>query len=417
VKRSLELSKMNVRVGVMAAIAFVILVWVLFFPVRGVSPFAKRIRVTGYFERVDGLRRSAPVYFRGTEVGTVASVTVEPEHPEAPLMVVIEVEKHILPLLPKDVRMDIVAEGLLGDVVIDLKTPTLRRGDAPMLADGDVLATDPYSSMMSGMAGLADELKTLVENVNSVMNQVRSGQGTVGKLVNDDQLYRELVAAVRQLKDTAARVDEIEKTINTKLLDANTKKAVDQTVASAQRLIDNTNRMTEKAQAIRWHLSLGLDKYAGELYGASAALRIIPNDDRYYQVGISYFNQNLDFTANDDSLGSGYVGYDVALAWRIPTTPLFFRAGVKRSSPDAGLDFRVGDVVHWLPVELNADAYHFGNAVTQFDLGATYAFAKAFELTAGVEDIAVAPRFRVGLVLLYDDQDLTSVLVKAKTGL
>jgi outer membrane receptor for ferrienterochelin and colicin len=74
-------------------------------------------------------------------------------------------------------------------------------------------------------------------------------------------------------------------------------------------------------------------------------------------------------------------------------------------------------MVPWLPIEIDADAYHFGNVITQFDLGATYAFAKAFEISAGVENLAQSPMFRMGLVLIYDDEDLTSVLVKAKTGL
>jgi phospholipid/cholesterol/gamma-HCH transport system substrate-binding protein len=416
-KRSLELAKMNARVGVMALVGFCILVWLLFFPVRGVSSFGSKARFTGYYERVDSLRRNAPVFFRGTEVGIVESVTILPERPAAPLQVVVSVRKDILVLLPVTTTMDIVAQGLLGDVFVDLKTEALRQPGQPLLSDGAVLGTHPYASVLDGMNGISDKVKDLLDHLNSVLAQVHSGRGTLGRLVNDDELYRQLVAALRDLRTATNRIGAIEDTVNTKLLDAKTKKAVDQAVASAQRLIDSSAELTAKAQAVRWHLSLGLDKYEAELYGATASLRIIPSGNRYYEAGLSYFNQDLSTTASDNTFGSGYVGYNVVLAWRVLGSPLFFRGGVKRSSPDLGLDWRVGELVPWLPVEIDADAYHFGNAVTQFDLGASYAFAQAFQLTFGVENLAATPQVRAGLVLIYDDEDLTSILVKAKTGL
>jgi hypothetical protein len=63
---------------------------------------------------------------------------------------------------------------------------------------------------------------------------------------------------------------------------------------------------------------------------------------------------------------------------------------------------------------VQGDAYRFGNAVSQFDAGVKIAFLEAFRLTGGVEDIANTPRFRVGLSIVYNDEDLTSILVKSK---
>ena len=75
-KRSLELAKMNVRVGIMATAGFAILVWVLFFPVRGANMLTEKITVTGYYRRVGGLRRDAPVCYRGTRGGAVSLVPI-----------------------------------------------------------------------------------------------------------------------------------------------------------------------------------------------------------------------------------------------------------------------------------------------------------------------------------------------------
>ena len=415
-KRSLELARMNLRVGLLALAAFLILVWVLFFPLRGVSFWSQKVHATGYYERVDGLRKSAPVFFRGTEVGSVDSVRIDENRTESPLEVKIEVEKRVVKLIPNNARMDIVALGLLGDVYVEL-TSDLRKPDQPMLADGDILPTRPYQSALTGINDVTAQVKEVLGHLNAILSGVQQGRGTVGDLFNNDDLYKELVAAVKQLKETAGRVDEIEKTINTKLLDPNTKKAVDSAVASAQRMIDSADKLTAQAAQVRWHLSLGVEKYEAQLYGATLGLRIIPNNDRYYEGGITYFNEDLSYTAQDSSLGAGFVGYNAWLAWRVLGSPLFVRGGIKRSSVDVGADFRVGDWVSTVPVELNADLYRFGNTVSQLDLGASLAFLKDFRLTAGVEDVLNTPRYKAGLTLIYDDEDLTSILVKVKTGL
>lgn len=412
-KRSLELAKMNVRVGIMALAGFSILVWALFFPVRGANMFTDKITVTGYYERVDGLRRNAPVYYRGTEVGSVKSVRIVPERPGAPMEVVVSVEERIRPLLPKATRMDIVAMGLLGDVFVELKADKPAPGE-PLIADGDVLETKPYQSVLAGMNGLSGKVETMLNNINELLAKAKDPSTNIGRLMHQDDLYKELVAAIRELKQTAARAAEIERTVNTKLLDPKTKETVDKAVAGAQRVIDRADKLTAQAANIKWGLTLGMSKYEGSLYGVQAGLNIVPNNDRYYYGGLSYFNQSLTHTASD-TLASGYAGYDVMLAWRVLGSPFFFRGGLKRTQAAAGLDFRVGELAEWAPpIEFQADAYRFGSAVSQFDLGASVAFLKNFRLTAGAEDIANNPRYRAGLTLIYDDEDLTGILVKSK---
>lgn len=406
---------MNTRVGVMALGAFIILVWVLFFPVRGVSPFTNKITVTGYYERVDGLRRNAPVYFRGVEVGSVKSVEIEPGRAQSPLKVVVAVERRVVHLLPKSTRMDIVAQGLLGDVFVEMVPGDSGTKFEP-LAEGDLLATKPYSSVLASMNDLSGDVKAAMVKVNTLLARAQSSDTSVGRLFTEDDLYHELVGAVRELKTVAERVGAIEKTINEKLLDPKTKESVDKAVATAQRVLDSADTMTSKAAAVRWHLTLGTNKYEGSTYSAIAGLRIIPNKDRFYYGGLEWFN-GLVPHGPDDLLGGGYAGYDAALGFRVLQSPVFFRGGLKRTNVNTGLDVRLQDLVAWLPLELTADAYKFSQPVSQFDLGASLAFMRAFRLTGGVDDIGNTPRYRAGLTIIYDDEDLTSILVKAKTGL
>lgn len=410
-KRSLNTARMNVRVGIMSLIAFMILVWVLFFPVRGVSPFARKITVTGYYERINGLRRNAPVYYRGIEVGNVVSVDVVPEHSEAPLKVVVAVEKKIVPLLPKKTTMAIVAQGLLGDVFVEM-VPGEKGGT---VEEGDILATKPYSSAMDAFADISGGLKGAIEELRIMLANGNKGEGSFGHLMRDDALYVELVHAARAIRQVSQNVADLEKTINEKLLDKNTKKAVDSAVATASRVLDNADKLTKKAQDLHWYLGVGLNKYVGTLTSSFAEVTIVPNKDKFYKGGVEYFKERSVIGPADysSSLG-GYLGYTGYLGLRVLNSPLFFRGGMKRTSVDTGLDLRLDELVKALPVEFNADLYKFSQPNAQLDLGGKITFLKSFQLTGGADDVLNTPFWRGGVSLIYDDEDLTSILIKSK---
>jgi hypothetical protein len=56
----------------------------------------------------------------------------------------------------------------------------------------------------------------------------------------------------------------------------------------------------------------------------------------------------------------------------------------------------------------------FSQPNAQLDLGASLAFLKVFRLTGGADDVLNRPFWRGGITLIYDDEDLTSILVKSR---
>ena len=53
-----------------------------------------------------------------------------------------------------------------------------------------------------------DKVSATMSNLQDITNKINSGQGTVGKLVNDPELHDQLLAAVQQIKDTAAQAKQ-----------------------------------------------------------------------------------------------------------------------------------------------------------------------------------------------------------------
>lgn len=72
-------------------------------------------------------------------------------------------------------------------------------------------------AIVSNLKTLSADLKTTATNVNSITGQVKSGEGTMGKLIYDDEAYKRLnntlssvESGVTELKNTLGRVGKIE---------------------------------------------------------------------------------------------------------------------------------------------------------------------------------------------------------------
>ena len=415
-KRSLKLASMNLRVGVFVACTLAAILAVILFPIRGISPFNSRIDLVGYYNDAGGLKRNSPVYLSGMEVGKVSHVDFTEPGSAWRIRVDITVERKGAHLLRQDTQMKIVGKGLLGDMFVEL---TPGSPDQPLLASGQTLQTQEPTDMMAQLAPLKERMEGVLSQAESLLIRAQSSSSSVGSLFTERVLYEQLVAMVKEIQGAAANLNAISRDIDAKILDKNTKEGIDATVASAKRIAENMDKYTEKIDNIRWYMDFAGNKYEANQYETTAHLRIVPNPDRYYMFGLSYFN-----TTSTAGAGAGagdippYTGttnltYDAALGFRILSSPLFFWGGAKRSYFATGLDLRLFDE----SLGVSSDVYQFGRDTAQLDLAGRWRFFNVFSLTGGADDVLLKPHYHAGLMFTYDDQDLTSILIKIKTGL
>jgi hypothetical protein len=412
-KRSLDFARMNIRVGIMMVIAGILLVWVLFFPTRGVSLVSGKMELKGYYLTADGLKRNSPVFLLGMEVGTVKSVVFTEQGSSYPIEVIIAVEKKVQHLIRKNTVMTLAVKGLLGDVFVELVP---KEDYAEIIKPGDIMLTAGLESPLGGLSQMQASLTDTIEHLNRLLVYAQSRETSVGRLFREDRLYAELVSTVEAFGSMARALKDIEETINTKLLDPRTRESVDAAVATAHRVLKRADEVTEKVDQIHWFIQVGINKYEGPLYSGLASLDIVPNKDRFYRGGIEWFNE-LSTAGPDSEAWDGYLGVNAHLGFRVLESPVFFRGGVKRSSVGAGLDLRVQDIYAKLPLEFSADVSRLSKPTAQFDLGMNIKFLDVFTLSGGIEDALNGPFYRAGLMVTYDDKDLTSILVKAGSGL
>ncbi len=422
---------MQFKVGTLLAVALGVTLLAMIFPTKGVNPFSAKFKLVAYFPEVAGLRPSSPVWFSGVEVGTVSYVDFVPGSDPPRLRVVLKVERRIRKYIKTDSKAVIQGMGLLGDMYVDL---TQGSPEAPPAANGTVLEGVPPENTRDLLSQIMTSAGSLLQDLQQVSSKIATGEGTLGALVNDPDLYRELraslqqlqtfigtlnashgsamkfirdpqlydelVAAVREIREVAGELKGAEE----KLFSPETREALDKTVKTAARVVEKVGEYQEKADRIRFDLNFGLDKYAQDIAAGHVDLLIWPNEKRYYQLGINKVSRLYGLEEDETT-------FTAQLAWRILDTPLFIRGGlIKDEYFVAGLDLRLFED----DFRVLLDAYRVEFNPAQVDLRTGVVLLDLIEITAGAEDVFRTPFYKAGLTIHYRDEDLLNVLFKMK---
>jgi len=193
----------QLKVGVIVLIASIILVTLLFLMTSssGIGILSHKLTITTYFENSAGLKVGAPVNLQGVTVGTVKSVTVVnlPERKLTPVKVVMKLNEKFQPELKKDSRASLATVGVLGDTVVDINS---QFAVGPPLQDGDELKTTETPSLtdvVKAGQGTIESLNVILAKMNVIVDNLQSGKGSVGQLINNPDLYNKANNTVDEL--------------------------------------------------------------------------------------------------------------------------------------------------------------------------------------------------------------------------
>ena len=168
--------------------------------------FTKSIYVYAIFDDVEGLKIGNNVWFSGVKIGTVKRMDfVE----KSQVKVAIRIEENAGTHIRKDANAKIGSEGLIGNKIIVLYGGTEQ---SPPVEDGDMLAVQKTTSTEEMMGTLQESnknIKQITDDFKIISRQMAEGQGTLGKLMKDDELYTRLNATVASLQTASANAQRL----------------------------------------------------------------------------------------------------------------------------------------------------------------------------------------------------------------
>jgi phospholipid/cholesterol/gamma-HCH transport system substrate-binding protein len=194
-------------VGIFLLIAFFLLFYALF-SIREVSFFKGTYIIKVDFDFAEGLRTASPVRFCGVDVGEVKKVEVVEKGGQPRVLVYAKIQEDVF--IPRESHFFINSLSLFGEKYLEIASSGpamsyLKPGDQiegispiPLF---NVFAT--FSKTMEEVSAFVKEgkIKTSLENtllnmeaasadIKGLMQDMRNKEGTVGRLLYDDSLYR-----------------------------------------------------------------------------------------------------------------------------------------------------------------------------------------------------------------------------------
>jgi len=169
--------------------------------------FSNTYQLKTQFANVVGLNEGAEVRVGGVHSGTVRRIEL-PKNPTDKITVLMDLQRSTHDIIKQDSVAAIQTEGLLGNEYVSI---TFGGAQALNVRDGDTIASEPplvIADIIKKADAIMDSAKEAVANttvvtanLKSISGKIDTGQGTIGALVNNKEMYTDLQATTVGLKD------------------------------------------------------------------------------------------------------------------------------------------------------------------------------------------------------------------------
>lgn len=237
-----KLTFSELRVGIFMFAALVVTGFLILNSSGDFNPFEKKMRLKARFVSADGLRAGGDVQLAGVKIGKVEEVVFLPpdapngERVEATFLVVQQLDKKpITELIRTDSTAQLVATSILAnDKMINI-VPGTTKGQP--VGDNAVLASTASASL-NQLTSTGNDLLTQINKLaipaNEILQKANNGDGTLGRIVNDEELYNSLNATINEAKSTIEKINSGRGTAGKLVNDAALYDSLNKTVANLE---------------------------------------------------------------------------------------------------------------------------------------------------------------------------------------
>jgi len=197
-------NKRTVIIGMFVFIGIAILLTAILTMGGRKKAFKKTITLNAVFNDVSGLQNGNNIWFAGTKIGTVKSISLTDS---ASVQVEMKIDKKVKQFLKKDAKVKIGSDGLIGNRIILIYGGTKRGAE---VESGDFLQTDTplnTAQMMNTLDESNQNLSVITDNLKSVSNKMAAGKGTVGQLLTNDTLADQLRVTAATLRSASENLN------------------------------------------------------------------------------------------------------------------------------------------------------------------------------------------------------------------
>lgn len=255
----------RVKLGIFVMAGLVLLIYALFKLGQNRSIFSSTIEIKTYFHNAGGLVAGNNVRFSGINVGAVESVKILND---TTIEIVMILDDDVKNFIRKNARVSLGTDGIIGNRILNISP---EKGDAPFIQSGDFLnsvqeidtdamlrtldrsnqniaeitedlqvtlrrfAQSPQLirlledetmsiNIIESFANIrrsTDDIHTTLLDLRKIVEDVKSGKGSMGKLLRDTTLSTNLNDAVLRIQTLEDQAEKITHDIDSAVLNLN----------------------------------------------------------------------------------------------------------------------------------------------------------------------------------------------------
>ena len=197
--------KFKIRLGLFIAGGLALFVFAIFIIGKQKNLFNPVFKLTTTFYNVSGLQVGNNIRFSGINVGTVDNIVIIND---STVKVDMLVKKDVRQFIKSDCEVAIGSEGLIGDRLLII---TQGSTDAPVVKEGQHLASaEPVEldAIMASLQVTALNAAIISDQLAEIMVNVNSGQGAIGRLIQDTTIANSLSETMLNIKRSTKGLDE-----------------------------------------------------------------------------------------------------------------------------------------------------------------------------------------------------------------
>lgn len=268
----------KINLGIFVVTGTFILIAALYFIGNRQHLFTNNIPVFAEFENVNGLQVGNNVRYSGVNVGTVSKIEMVAE---SSILVQMMVEETTGKFIKKDAIATIGSDGLVGSMVVNILP---GNENLASVVPGDTIET--YSrigadDMLSTLNVTNENAALLTSDLLKITNKILEAKGTLGVLVSDTLLARDIKITLNNLKETSAQTTQAMKKINKELANINFNESVAGTLLNdsvSRNRLENIIRSLDSTSTGIVDITGDLDEMIREIKEGKGALNYLTQD-------------------------------------------------------------------------------------------------------------------------------------------
>lgn len=272
----------KIKVGVFVVVGTVLLIAALYFIGSKQQMFSKNIEIYATFSNVNGLTLGNNVRYSGINVGTVTNIEMKEV---GKITIEMSVEEKSARFIKKSAIASISSDGLVGSMVVNIE-PGNEQQEATVVSGDTIQSYNGVSTadMMKTLNKTNENAALLTTDLLKISNLIVAGKGTLGVLVSDSLMAKDIKQSAAELRKMTSGATEIIDQINTiiskinydesaaalLLSDTVSKNQIERVFGNLEKSSNNINEVTKN-----------LDEYINEIKLGKGAINHLTQDETF----------------------------------------------------------------------------------------------------------------------------------------